>query len=367
MARHSNEGVASARRADLRWVTDTIPGITRRRSGAGFRYVARNGGVVRDLETLRRIRDLSIPPAWTDVWISPDPAGHIQATGRDARGRKQYRYHPRWREIRDEDKFDRTIAFAEALPRIRSRVDADLRRQALCRERVLAAIVRLLDKTLVRVGNVEYARSNRSYGLTTMRANHVAIDGDSIHLSFPGKGGRRVTADVSDRRVARVMQRCTSLRGEELFQYVGHDGEARMVTSDDVNAYLSEIAGGDFTAKDFRTWAGTVIAARALGEFGAGATTRETKQQLTAAIGEAARHLGNTVAVCRRCYVHPQVLRAHAVGALAKLRFVDAGSGRRQERAGGGKLRPEERAVLRLLRAGAGGRRTPAGHADLVA
>jgi DNA topoisomerase I len=257
-------GVITARRAHLRWVSDAAPGIARRRRGAGFSYSEPSGSPVSDAVTLQRIRRLAIPPAWTSVWIRADPIGHIQATGRDARGRKQYRYHERWREIRDENKYERAIQFAEALPRIRSRVEADLRRHGLSRERVLAAVVRLLDETLVRVGNAEYARTNKSYGLTTMRASHVSLTGDTVHLSFRGKGGKKVTAEVRDRRVATVMQRCTTLPGEELFQYTDEHGEIRAVTSDDVNDYLREAGDGDFSAKDFRTWAGTVITAGAL-------------------------------------------------------------------------------------------------------
>jgi len=351
----------AARRAHLRWVTDTAPGIARRRHGAHFRYTRPDGLSVRDVDTLRRIKSLAIPPAWTDVWICSDAAGHIQATGRDARGRKQYRYHPRWREVRDEAKYDRTIEFAEALPRIRGQVDADLRRRGLQRERVLAAVVRLLDLTLIRIGNPEYAKENRSFGLTTLRADHVDLNGDTIHLSFRGKGGKRVTAGVHDRAVASVMQRCTSLPGEELFQYVDDEGKARAVTSDDVNAYLREIGGGDFSAKDFRTWAGTVITARSLRELGACATTADEKRRLLEAVAVAATHLGNTVAVCRRCYVHPQVLNAYSDGSLLKLRFGGTAVEARPDRSGSTSLRGDERAVLRLLRSagkpGTGSRR----------
>ncbi len=337
--------LADARRAHLRWVTDTAPGISRRRRGSAFSYL-KNGALIRDPETLARIRALAVPPAWTDVWICPDPNGHIQATGRDARKRKQYRYHARWREIRDSNKYDRTIAFAEALPRIRARVDSDLRLRGLVRNRVLAAVVRLLDLTLIRVGNAEYAKDNKSYGLTTMRSSHAVIEGDAIRLSFRGKGGKRVVAEAHDRRVATVMQRCTALPGEELFQYEDADGDARAVTSDDVNAYIREIAGDDFSAKDFRTWAGTVVTAHALRELGPAATAAEEKRHVIEAVGEAAAQLGNTVAVCRRCYVHPQVFEAYGDGTLLQLRF---GSGTASV---SGSLRSDERAVLRLLRAG---------------
>jgi DNA topoisomerase-1 len=339
----------AARRAHLRWVNDAAPGIGRRKHGDHFRYARPDGSPVRDAETLSRIRALAIPPAWTDVWICVEPLGHIQATGRDARGRKQYRYHTRWREARDESKYDRTIEFAEALPRIRAQVDADLRRRGLQRERVLAAVVRLLDLTLIRIGNAEYAKENKSFGLTTLRASHVAIDGDNIRLSFRGKGGKRVTADVHDRRVAAVMERCTTLPGEELFQYVDDEGAGRTVSSDDVNTYLREIGGGDFSAKDFRTWAGTVITARSLRELGACATTTEEKRRMIEAVREAATHLGNTVAVCRRCYVHPHVLNAYSDGSLLNLRFGGKVVPRNDPSSPAG-LRADERAVLRLLR-----------------
>ncbi len=341
--------IEEARRAHLRWVSDTKAGIERLPRGDGFRYRRPDGSAVRDAETLQRIRSLAIPPAWTDVWICTDPIGHIQATGRDARKRKQYRYHPRWRELRDETKYDRTIEFAQALPRIRERVEADLRKQGLVRERVLAAVVRLLDLTLVRVGNVEYAKSNKSYGLTTLRSRHVTVSGDRIRLSFRGKGGKQVDADVRDRRVASVLQRCTTLPGEELFQYLDADGAAHSVTSDDVNDYLREIGGGEFSAKDFRTWAGTVITARTLHGLGAYESKASAKRQLLEAVGEAAAQLGNTVAVCRRCYVHPQVSAAHEDGRLLKVRFGSASAATTSNV----QLRADERAVLHLLKAAA--------------
>jgi DNA topoisomerase-1 len=336
--------LADARRAHLHWVTDSGPGISRRRRGSSFGYL-KGDAPIRDRETLARIRALAVPPAWTDVWICPDPNGQIQATGRDARKRKQYRYHVRWREIRDANKYDRTIAFAEALPHIRARVESDLRLRGLVRNRVLAAIVRLLDLTLIRVGNAEYAKDNKSYGLTTMRSSHAVIDGDAIRLSFRGKGGKRVIAETHDRRVATVMQRCTELPGEELFQYEDEDGEAHAVTSEDVNTYLREIVGNDFSAKDFRTWAGTVITANALRTLGPAETATDEKRRLIEAVSEAATQLGNTVAVCRRCYVHPQIFAAYSDGTLLKVRFgSDTASV-------SGSLRSAERAVLRLLRA----------------
>ena len=344
------EVAEAAREARLRWVNDDAPGIIRRSHGAHFRYTNPDGSGVTDQETLRRIRSLAIPPAWTSVWICSDPRGHIQATGRDARKRKQYRYHPRWREVRDDAKYDHSIEFAQALPRIRAQVDVDLRRRGLSRERVIAAVVRLLDLTLIRIGNAEYAKENRSYGLTTMRTSHASLDGDDIRLSFRGKGGKRVTATVHDGRVATVMARCTTLPGEELFQYLDDDGEAHTVTSDDVNAYLQTAGGGDFTAKDFRTWAGTVITARSLRELGASATSTEEKRRMVEAITVAATQLGNTVAVCRRSYVHPEVLTAYTDGTLLKLRFGGRSSAAAVDELPAADLRSDERAVLRLLR-----------------
>src|SRR6188508_2063078 len=248
----------TARDAGLRHSSDDRPGITRRRSGRGFAYRDRDGATIRDEQVLARIRSLAIPPAWTDVWICPSPIGHIQATGRDARGRKQYRYHPRWRARRDAGKFDRMLEFADALPAIRARCDADLARRGLPREKVLAAVVRLLELTLIRVGNDEYARLNKSFGLTTLKDHHAVVDGSTVHFRFRGKTGKIQEVDLRDRGLAGIVRRCQELPGQELFQYVDDDGEIRDVASDDVNAYLREASGGaGFTAKDFRTWAGT--------------------------------------------------------------------------------------------------------------
>ena len=255
---------SAAREAGLRYSTDSRPGWTRHRAGRGFSYRDTDGSTIRDAETIARIRALAIPPAWTDVWICPWPNGHLQATGRDARGRKQYRYHARWRARRDTDKFDRMLAFAKALPRIRKRCDADLARRGLPREKVLAAVVRLLELTLIRVGNDEYARLNRSFGLTTLRDRHVRVERSAIRFRFRGKSGKQHEVGLRDRRLARVVRTCQELPGQELFQYVDEDGLVRDVTSDDVNDYLRQVGGGAFTAKDFRTWAGTVLAYRAL-------------------------------------------------------------------------------------------------------
>jgi DNA topoisomerase-1 len=260
----ATDGVTAAHLAGLRYTSDDQPGIHRRRRGRGFAYVDRAAAPIREDAELRRIRRLAIPPAWTDVWISPSPLGHIQATGRDARGRKQYRYHERWRVIRDEAKYDRLADFAKALPRIRERVDADLARPGIPRERVLATAIRMLEETFMRVGNVEYARANGSFGLTTLRAKHVDVEGSRILFHFRGKGGKEHEVDLRDRRLARVVARLEQLPGQELFRYRDDDGELRAIGSEDVNEYLGEISGEELTAKDFRTWAGTVLAARAL-------------------------------------------------------------------------------------------------------
>ena len=256
--------VESAIEAGLRYVTDEKPGIRRLRSGKGFRYVRPDGTAVRDEQTLRRIASLVIPPAWTDVWITTDPRGHLQATGRDAKGRKQYRYHPRWRAVRDENKYERMLAFGAAMPTIRARVDADLARPGLPREKVLATVVRLLEATLIRVGNEEYARENRSYGLTTLRNRHVDVHGSELRFEFRGKSGKDHQVSVRDRRLANVIRRLQELPGQEVFQYLDADGARHTIDSDDVNAYLREISGLELSAKDFRTWAGTILCAVAL-------------------------------------------------------------------------------------------------------
>jgi DNA topoisomerase-1 len=308
---------AAARAAGLRYVNDASPGVRREpRRGGGFRYVGIDGRVIRKAAELRRIAGIAVPPAWTDVWICPVGNGHIQATGRDARGRKQYRYHERWREARDATKYERTVAFGEVLPRIRGRVDRDLRRSDLSRERVLATVVRLLDSTYIRVGNEEYARENRSFGLTTMRDRHVQVDGSTLRFQFRGKSGKQHEVSIADRRVARVVSRLQDLPGQQLFQWQDEDGEVHGVESEDVNAYIRDAAGDDFTAKDFRTWAGTVLAAWALQDLGEYASQTQAKRHVLEAVESVARHLGNTPAVCRRCYVHPEVISAHLDGAL---------------------------------------------------
>jgi DNA topoisomerase-1 len=310
------EGRASARAAGLRYSTDAGPGISRKRAGRGFSYRRPDGDLVRDPAVLTRIRALAVPPAWTDVWICPDPAGHLQATGRDARGRKQYRYHERWRTGRDDAKFERLIDFARVLPRIRKRCDADLATPGMSREKVLAAVVRLLETTLIRVGNDEYARLNRSFGLTTLKSRHATVTGTRVRFRFRGKSGRQHEVGIRDRRLASVVRRCQDLPGQELFQWVGDDGEPHDVASDDVNDYLREISGIDITAKDFRTWAGTVLAYRALRALAPGTDDRSSRANVVEAVRFTSDRLGNTPAVARRSYVHPAILEAYMDGSI---------------------------------------------------
>jgi DNA topoisomerase-1 len=301
---------------------------------------------VRDERVLQRIRSLAIPPAWTDVWICPWENGHLQATGRDARGRKQYRYHPEWRAVRDAAKYERVIDFARALPRIRRRVGRDLGRKGLPREKVLATVVRLLETTTLRVGNREYAEQNGSYGLTTIEDDHVEVRGDGIRFSFPGKGGKHVDVGIRDRRLARIVKRCEELPGQRLFQYRGEDGAVHAVGSSDVNDYLRRVSGGDFTAKDFRTWVGTVLAARALQEMRASDSEVEARRNVVAAIERVAERLGNTRDVCRKCYVHPAIVDSYLEGGLAA--ELEARAGREMRRSLH-RLPAEEAAVLALL------------------
>jgi DNA topoisomerase-1 len=309
----------SARAAGLRHTIDSVPGIRRLRAGKGFRYVGPDGAPVLDRSELARFRALAIPPAWTDVWICPRANGHLQATGRDARGRKQYRYHAAWREVRDESKFGRLKAFGESLPVIRARVEEDLAQNGLPREKVLAAVVRLLETTLIRVGNEEYARANASFGLTTLRDGHVEVGATRVRFAFTGKSGREHEVDFRDRRVARIVGRCRDLPGHALFQYVDEDGEPRPVDSGDVNAYLQEITGEPFTAKDFRTWFGTVLAARYLLASEAAEGDAARKSAVLRAIEAVAERLGNTPAVCRKSYIHPAVIDRYLDGTLDDL------------------------------------------------
>jgi DNA topoisomerase-1 len=336
----------SAQAAGLRYVMDTRPGIRRTRAGRGFRYTGPDGKTVRDQETLARIKSLVIPPAWVRVWICPVANGHLQATGRDARGRKQSRYHPRWREVRDGTKYERMKDFAAALPAIRARVQEDLGRQGLPREKVLATIVSLMEQTHIRVGNAEYAKENGSYGLTTMRNKHVEVDGATVTFSFQGKSKVHHTVSLRDRRLARIVKRCEDLPGYELFQYVNGDGETRSIGSADVNEYLGEITGQHFTAKDFRTWAGTVMACDLLRGMEPFETETQAKKNVVEAIKAVAAKLGNTPAVCRKCYVHPAVLQAYMGGMTKKEaeRQIDEEIAEHE-----GALREEERALVELL------------------
>ncbi|MDE4915760.1 DNA topoisomerase IB [Methylobacterium sp. 092160098-2] len=339
---------AAAAEAGLVYVDDGRPGLSRRRSGSGFRYLDAKGAPVRDKAKLARIRALAIPPAYTDVWICPRSNGHIQATGRDAKGRKQYRYHPDFRQAREANKFSRIMAFADALPGIRRRVDADMKRPGLPREKVLATVVHLLETTLIRVGNDDYARTNKSYGLTTLRDPHVRIAGSALSFRFKGKSGKIWDVSLKDRRVARIVKACQDLPGQELFQYLDPDGTQRDVTSSDVNAYLREITGEDFTAKDFRTWAGTVLAALALREFESFDSEAGAKRNIRAAIESVAGRLGNTPTICRKCYIHPQILDCYLEGDLL-LQVKGAVESELSEDLS--RLRPEEAAVLGLLQA----------------
>ena len=336
------ESVEAAEDAGLRYVSDDQPGFSRRRKGEELEYFDTKGKPIRDDEQrLLRIKRLAIPPAWSDVWICPSPNGHIQATGRDARRRKQYRYHERWREIRDENKYDRLVNFGKALPKIRRRLEKDLARSGLPREKVLATIVQLLERSFIRVGNEEYARENKSFGLTTMQDRHVDVQGSKLRFRFRGKSGRQHEVDVTDRRIARIVSKLQDLPGQDLFQSVDEEGEVREITSQDVNEYLREIAGEDFTAKDFRTWAGTVLAAIALSAAGEFETKKQAKANIKNAIEAVAKILGNTPAVCRQCYIHPIVLETYLNG--------DSIDGLKQ----GTEKELAQAAVLKLLRGSA--------------
>jgi DNA topoisomerase I len=353
----------SAKAAGLRYSTACRPGFSRVRRGAGFRYLGPDGKVIRRREQLSRFKAIVIPPAWTDVWICADPRGHLQATGRDARGRKVYRYHSKWRQIRDETKYDRLIGFAHALPAIRRRTRRDLRTVHLSREMVLAAVVQLLEKTLIRVGNDEYAKENQSFGLTTMRNAHVRVNGTRLRFLFRGKSGVEHDIDLTDRRLARAVRACRDIPGYELFQFYDDEGKRQPIGSDDVNAYLKEITGQDYTSKDFRTWAGTVLAAQLLWGFAQCQSDAEAKSNIVEAVGVVAKRLGNTKAVCRKSYIHPAVFDDYLGGSMKRRRpargsrVVDASAGRveftetRRKRAGRKPkgLSEAEAAVLALL------------------
>ncbi|HEX4796378.1 MAG TPA: hypothetical protein VH370_21495 [Humisphaera sp.] len=338
--------LAVARSVGLVYTSDHRPGITRTMRGKSAVYHDAKGKPVRDRQTLKRIASLVIPPAWRDVWICPDARGHIQAVGRDERGRKQYRYHPRYREQRDQDKYAKMIAFVKALPRIRRRVALDLRKPGLPREKVLAAVVRLLETTLIRVGNEQYARTNHHYGLTTLHNNHAKVRGKQIHFHFKGKSGVERDVDLEDPRLADIVRRCQDLPGEELFGYLDETGKAVDVTSTDVNDYLREISGEDFTAKDFRTWAGTILAAAALREFEQFDSQTQAKKNILRAIESVAARLGNTRAVCRKCYIHPAVLDSYLDGSMGQTLAQRATNLANNRSA----LNVDEAAVLALLR-----------------
>ena len=340
------DNVRAAKEAGLVYVTDDSPGIHRRRNGKGFVYVDDKGKTITDDETLIRIRHLAIPPAYKDVWICANPRGHIQAVGRDDRGRKQYRYHEKWREVRDENKYGRMIQFAKALPKIRQIVAGHLKLPGLPREKVLAAVVKFMETTLIRVGNDEYAKNNHSFGLTTLQDRHAKISRGKVHLEFRGKSGVEHEFDVEDPRLAQIAKQCQDLPGQELFQYLDENGKVCDIGSSDVNDYLREISGEDFTAKDFRTWAGTVLAAAALKELEKFDSRAQAKKNIVRAVEVVASKLGNTKAVCRKCYIHPEILNAYMDGQLIENLAKKA---EKLQRSAGTKLRSEEAAVLALL------------------
>jgi DNA topoisomerase-1 len=337
---------ADAKDAGLLYVTGAEPGHYRIRRSKSFSYRDQHGKPLKDKAEIARVKKLAIPPAWTDVWICASPRGHIQATGRDVRGRKQYRYHEKWRVTRDATKFDHILDFADNLPAMRARVLADLRRPGLPREKVLATVVYLMENTLARIGNEEYARTNKSYGLTTLRDRHVAVEGSALRFHFMGKSGKEWKLKFTDRRVAKIVRACQELPGQQLFQYLDDDGQRQKITSADLNDYLRDIAGKDVTAKDFRTWAGTVLAAMALAELEAFDNKAAAQRNLRQAIERVARQLGNTPTICRKCYIHPEILSCYLEGTLIEtLQQRIKQALRRNEQ-----LKPEEAAVLAILR-----------------
>jgi DNA topoisomerase I len=337
----------AAESAGLRYVSDARPGIPRKKAGKGFTYTRADGSKLSESDVRKRIKALAIPPAWTDVWICPFADGHIQATGRDAKGRKQYRYHARFREVRESTKYEHVVAFADALPSIREKVREHMALRGLPRDKVLSTVVHLLEATLIRVGNDDYAKQNNSYGLTTLKNRHVTIDGNEVRFRFTGKSGKQWSLRVRDRRIAKILKACQELPGQELIQYIDEEGKCRDVTSTDVNVYLREITGKDITAKDFRTWAGTVLAAMALNELESFDSAAKAKRNLRAAIEKVSARLGNTPTICRKCYVHPEVLNSYMDGNLVLELISQAES---ELRSGMESLRPEEAAVLALLR-----------------
>ena len=337
----------AAESAGLRYVSDARPGIRRKKVGTGFSYARADGSKLIEKDVLRRIKTLAIPPAWTEVWICSFTDGHIQATGRDAKGRKQYRYHPRFREVRESTKYEHVVAFADALPAIREKVQEHMALRGLPREKVLATVVHLLETTLICVGNDDYAKQNNSYGLTTLKNRHVSVNGNEVRFRFTGKSGKQWSLRVRDRRIAKIIKACQDLPGQELLQYVDEAGSCQDVTSSDVNDYLKEITGKDITAKDFRTWAGTVLAAMALNELESFDSAAQAKRHLRTAIEKVAGKLGNTPTICRKCYVHPEVLNSYMDGKLVLELKEKAES---ELRGDVQSFKPEEAAVLALLR-----------------
>ncbi|KDD70708.1 DNA topoisomerase [Pseudomonas mandelii PD30] len=319
--------------SDLHYVDDTQPGITRKKLRDTFCYFDPAGQRITDQDEIKRINALAVPPAYTDVWICADPRGHLQATGRDARGRKQYRYHPRWREVRDADKYSRLRDFGLALPKLRKQLEALLAAPGFSRDKVMATVITLLDATLIRVGNTQYARDNRSYGLTTLRNRHVEVNGNAIQFQFRGKSGVEHQITVKDRRLARIIKRCLEIPGQNLFQYLDENGERHTVSSSDVNAYLQTLTGADFTAKDYRTWAGSALALAVLREL-QWEPESDAKRHVVEMVKNVAKQLGNTPAVCRKCYIHPAVLDGFLLGALAELPRPRARKGLRAEEVG---------------------------------
>lgn len=342
------EPAQSAEIVGLRYVSDGIPGIQRQRVGRGFCYIDAEGNKICEETEITRIKALIIPPAWTNVWICPHPHGHLQATGRDAKGRKQYRYHPRWRKIRSQTKFNRMIAFGQALPHIREQVQKDLTRRGLPKEKVLAVLVKLLEVTKIRVGNQQYAQNNKSFGLTTMRDRHVDISGAKVKFKFRGKSGVDHEIEMSDRKLAKIVKRCQEIPGQELFQYWDEDGKHQSIDSGDVNNYLCEVTSFDFTAKDFRTWFGTVLATEEFYELGKFESQKQAKKNITQAIKNVAQELGNRPATCRKYYVHPAIIQAYTTGNLLKiLEKQEKISSKKENHTS--KLRPLEQAVLQIL------------------
>lgn len=308
--------MGSAAAAGLRYVTDAMPGIRRHRHGRGFTYIGPDGEVIRSRDALRRFRSLVIPPAWTDVWICPHEDGHLQVTARDARGRKQYRYHPQFRQHRDGTKFERMFELSDVLWKIRERVESDIALPGLARDKIMATVVWLLETTLIRIGSDEYRKANKSFGLTTLRRRHVAVVGSEMRFEFKGKSGIQHAVSVTDKRIARIIQRCQELRGEELFKYLDDEGKRQEVDAEDVNAYMQAITGRDITAKDFRTWAGTMLAAEALRAIGPAKSKREAERNIVAAVDMTAKRLGNTRSVCRKYYIHPALIEAYLEGSV---------------------------------------------------